>query len=95
MSRHRDNAPIGHTCPEIDNVIGMLDAVADRIDALNEKIDCKALGDIFNDFWEQAKYLRSLFNGRNSELEKLRSANDLLRAWGNEEHNRANDAEEE
>jgi len=44
MSRNRDNAPIGHTCPTIDRVISFLDRIDWNMEDEVERdlsIDCK------------------------------------------------------
>lgn len=91
----RDNAPIGNTCPKIDDVIEVLDGVADRLRELSDKLNCPALEEECNDIFEQAGNLKALFDGRRSPIEELRSANEQLRDWGNDQFERANEAEAE
>jgi uncharacterized protein YPO0396 len=90
--RHRDNAPIGNTCPDIDDVIQVLAGVADRLDTIADRLED---GDAADDLTTQSANLRQLFEGRRSQLEELRSANESLRNWGNKECERADDAEDE
>lgn len=89
--RRADNAPIGNTCPDIDSVINVLSGVADRIDQIASRLSEEFAGEI-DDLETQAMNLRQLFEGRRSNLEELRSANETLRSWGNTECERAEDA---
>ena len=90
MSRY-DNAPIGNTCPDIDEAINVLAGVADRIEQIAARLPDECSGEV-DDLETQASNLRRLFEGRRSNLEELRSANESLRKWGNEQHERAEDA---
>lgn len=62
MNRRTDNAPIGHTCPMINEVIS-------AIESLVMPEDC---------WWTKEGVLEI--------MEKIRSANDQLRTWGNDLH---------
>ncbi|CAH2910736.1 MAG: hypothetical protein CPSOU_1842 [uncultured Paraburkholderia sp.] len=92
---HRDNALIGHTCPDIDAIIATLSGVADRLSAIADQLDCPALTDLVEDLHTQSANVQQVFDGRRSPLEELRSANETLRNWGNKECERADDAEAE
>lgn len=39
MSRYNDNAPIGHTCPIIDNVIGKMETAKNEAEYLLKQTD--------------------------------------------------------
>jgi chromosome segregation ATPase len=95
MPRYYDNAPIGNTCPDIDSIIETLSGVADRLSTIADQLDCPALADLVEDLNTQSANVQQIFDGRRSPLEELRSANDTLRKWGNEQHQRADDAESE
>lgn len=88
----RDNAPVGNTCPDINVIIEMLTAVADRLDTISGQIEDINIAD---DLATQSANPRCLYEGRRSPMEELRSANESLRNWGNAECQRANDADEE
>jgi len=83
----RDNAPIGHTCGSIDDII----------DNLNNAID-EAKYIINNpeeDSTEEANIIISTINDVINSMESIRSDNTELRQWGNDEYDRAEDAERE
>lgn len=56
----RDNAPVGHTCPMIDEVISAI----------------KSVNWDENNYWDESRLVEI--------MEKIRSANDSLRTWGND-----------
>lgn len=87
-----DRAPIGNTCPDIDSIIAVLEGVADRLDEIVGRTED---ADEAAQLETQAENLRELITGRQSALERLRSDNDSLRQWGNEESKRADEAESE
>lgn len=91
----RDRAPIGNTCPQINSVIEVLAGVADRLRDISDKLDLATLEAEANDIFEQSGNLRALFKGRCSPLEELRTANEALRNWGNEEAQSVDEAREE
>lgn len=70
MGRYEDNAPVGHTCPDINEAQNISSNVIDTIDAS------------LSVFQETKDYL----NGLIQQLELLRSENSTLRDWGNECH---------
>lgn len=94
MRRHGysagDRAPIGNTCPSIDSIIGVLEGVADRLEEIARRTECAVTID---DLERQAGNLRDLIIGRRSALEEIRSDNDQLRQFGNQESERADEAE--
>lgn len=90
--RYFDQPPVGNTCPDIDAVIEVLAGVADRLDAIAGQLEDQHNAD---DLDTQAGNLRTLFEGRRSPLEELRTANETLRKWGNEQHEGAYNAEQE
>lgn len=86
-----DNAPIGNTCPDIDRIIGVIEAVADRLYALSGQVEDVTLSE---DLRNQSDNLQELFKTVRSPMEDLRKANSSLRDWGNEEYKRAEEAED-
>lgn len=80
----RDQAPIGYTCPDIDDVIGQLRAVVKQLDVMRDALDCPALNTVYETLGEQMSTLEALYTGRTCMLERLRKANETLRQWGNE-----------
>ena len=87
MARYNDNAPIGNTCPTIDNIVGKM-----------EYAKCEAeyiLKHPEEDSTEEAKSILGELVDTISDMENIRSDNQELRQWGNDEYSRAEDAEEE
>ena len=82
----RGNAPIGFTCPQIDAVIEMLAAVADRISDVASKLEECTIYASIDELEAQAANLRGLFNGRRSDIEEIRSNNEALRKFGEEQY---------
>ncbi|MFA5154251.1 MAG: hypothetical protein WC554_17000 [Clostridia bacterium] len=68
MGRYGDNAPVGHTCPDINEAQSIASNIKETIDA--------SLG-VFED---TKTYCDDLVK----QLELLRSENSKLRDWGNE-----------
>lgn len=87
MARHNDNAPIGHTCPIIDNVIGKMESAKNEADYISKHPE--------EDSSEEANTILGELVDAIKEIEDVRSANSELRDWGNEEYNRAEEAEGE
>lgn len=79
MSRRGDNAPVGHTCLDIDEAQSIANNVISSIDA--------SLGS----FNEAKTYLSNLI----FQLEFLRNENSKLRDWGNEYYNKCENLEDE
>lgn len=87
MSRHYDNAPIGNTCPIIDNIIGKMEIAKREAEYLLKQKDI--------DVDEEANSIVGEMLDAIHEIEKVRAANSELRDWGNEEYKRAEEAERE
>jgi predicted nuclease with TOPRIM domain len=66
----RDNSPVKHTCPDIDDAQSIAKSAIDSMS-------------------DATGYFKDLIK----KLELLREENAELRAWGNEESNRADEAE--
>ena len=91
--RRGDNAPVGQTCPMIDEVISTIDNAAERVLA---QMDQECIPDETQEiFGSLMADLTSLTQGRQSLMERIRSANDELRTWGNDECRQRGDAEDE
>ena len=87
MARYNDNAPIGHTCPIIDSVIGKMESAKNEADYISKHPE--------EDSIEEANTILGELIDAIKEIEDVRSANSELRDWGNEEYNRAEEAEGE
>jgi chromosome segregation ATPase len=77
MARWNDNAPVGNTCPKIDDVISLVDNlkgydINNEIEFSDMEIDVKSVNNI---------------------MENIRSDNSELREWGNELHREKTDLE--
>lgn len=90
MSRH---APVGHTCPDIDNCIKWLKLAADYIesakvaaDNIDDIADSEDVGAIKDLVYGLIDNLKEALNyiDISGELEELRNANSVLRDWGYE-----------
>ncbi|WP_208630916.1 hypothetical protein, partial [Ralstonia insidiosa] len=91
--RRGDNAPVGQTCPLIDEVISTIDNAAERVLAeMDQESIPSATQNIVAEFMVD---LVALTQGRQSLLERIRSANDELRTWGNDEYRQRADVEDE
>lgn len=89
--RRGDNAPVSQTCPLIDEVISTIHSACDRIS--NEASELpETAREVVMSYLDE---LSELAQGRNSVLERIRSANDELRRWGNDEYEQARNAESE
>jgi len=77
MARWNDNAPVGNTCPKIDNVIAIVDNLTEY-DINNE--------DEFSNMEKEIKEAIGI-------MENIRSDNSELREWGNELHREKTDLE--
>lgn len=82
-----DNAPIGNTCPIIDNVIGKMDVAKDEAEYISNHPE--------EDSSDEANNILAELTDAIKEIEVVRNANSELRSWGNEEYNRAEEAEKE
>lgn len=87
MAQYYDNAPIGDTCPTIDNIIGKMDNAKDAAEYIVEHPE--------EDSTEEARDIIAELVIAISDMEKIRSDNQELRKWRNDEYNRAEDAEGE
>lgn len=87
MSRYTDNAPIGNTCGMIDNIIGRMEQARNEAEYINNHPEEDSSG-------EAVSILDELYFAI-KEMEDIRNANSELREWGNEQHDRADEAENE
>jgi predicted nucleic acid-binding Zn-ribbon protein len=79
MGRYRDEAPVGNTCPLIDQVIFLINDLSNYDTSVDDdKID-----------------MQYDIKDANNLLEKIRSANSSLRDWGNELYSEKEDLEKQ
>jgi chromosome segregation ATPase len=81
----RDNAPVGHTCNTINGAISLIESTITEAKYLLENPD-------ENPEAEAKEIIRHMEESK-PILEEIRTANEQLRGWGNEQHERADDAE--
>lgn len=81
MGRNRDNAPIGHTCPKIDQVISFLEKIDWDLEDEEEKdlsIECKEMVEVMEEIREANDTLRTWGNEEyNSKNEYEEERDDL------------------
>ena len=82
------NSGIKHTCPDIDKVIKAIGAALKAASSGMKEVEKGT--DAYDSFW-QVDY--ELY-GTERILEDLRTANDELRKWGEEQYARAEELEE-
>ncbi len=83
----RDNAPIKHTCPTIDNIIGKMESARGEAEYISKHPE--------EDSTDEARTIIDELCDAISDMENIRSDNSELRDWGNEEYERADYAEGE
>jgi predicted RNase H-like nuclease (RuvC/YqgF family) len=81
MARYRDNAPIGHTCPKIDQVISFLEKIEWNLEDEDEKdlsIECKEMVEVMEEIRKANDTLRTWGNEEyNSKNEYEEERDDL------------------
>lgn len=77
--------PVKHTCPDIDAVIKNIRSSISCCEAALKASDERKDAEINDAIW----YLRDM----EDEMEQLRRSNHLLREWGEEQEDRANNLE--
>lgn len=82
-----DNAPIGNTCPIIDEVIDEIKEAKKSLEYIGSRNNLCIL--------VECKNAISKLENALLEIENVRDANFKLRAWGNEEYDRAEEKEKE
>jgi hypothetical protein len=82
----RDNAPIGNTCPSIDAIIGTMEQAKDEAVYIHNNAE--------GDFLDSANEIIFQLEQAIKEMENIRDANSLLREWGNEQYERADEIQE-
>jgi hypothetical protein len=83
----RDNAPITHTCPAIDAIIGLMKYARGEAEYITKYPE--------EDNTAEARTIIDKLNEAINDMENVRSDNAELRDWGNEEYYRADYAEGE
>ena len=83
----RDNAPIKNTCPTIDNIIGRMESALAEAEYIYKHPE--------EDSTDEAGTIISELANAIVDMENIRDDNTELRAWGNEEYERAEYAEGE
>ena len=74
MSRY-DNAPIGNTCPAINNIIGKMELAKDEAEYIRKHLNA--------DFDDEVTVIISELEAVISDMEQIRDDNSTLRDWGN------------
>lgn len=79
------SATVKHTCPDIDNLIGILETSVKEIRLLIRQNDLpsdieRELDNIADNI--EDTYYRGVFNSKTSIIEQLRKSNEELREWG-------------
>lgn len=69
--------PVGNTCPTIDEIIADLEGCVENLKGST----VQNISDVVDD---TVKTIKSIYKDYNSPIEKVRSANQSLRNWGNE-----------
>jgi len=82
----KTNSGINYTCPDIDKVIKRINRAIDSAIHGENASNPDSKDEYFTDICNE-------LNGIESILEDLRSANDSLRVWGEEQFERAENAE--
>jgi len=81
----RDNAPIGNTCPTINEVISNMESAKGEAEYIRKNKD--------EDSTEEANTIISELESAINDMENIRNDNVELRQWGNDEYERAESAE--
>lgn len=87
MTYYVNNEPIPNTCPDIDKII-------DKIISAKEEARY-IVRDSEGKYAVQTNWIIDKLNSVISDMEKIRQDNRTLRDWGNDEHQRAEEAEKE
>ena len=87
MARYNDNAPIGHTCPIIDSVIGKMESAKNEADYISKHPE--------EDSIEEANTILGELIDAIKEMKMLEAQIVSYGIGGNEEYNRAEEAEGE
>jgi chromosome segregation ATPase len=79
MARNRDNAPVGHTCPKIDQVISFLEKIDWNLeDEKDLSIECKEMVEVMEEIRKANDALRTWGNEEyNSKNEYEEEKDDL------------------
>lgn len=73
--------PVPHTCPRIDEIKGVLQQCVKDLEYADKLDDLEEIKSYMSSIaWD----LCGLYEGRGSQLEVVRDANDKLRTWGND-----------
>lgn len=87
MGRRRDNAPIGHTCPIIDDVIALMENAKSEAEWMNKNPD--------EDSASESNMIIDFLSDAIRTIEKVREANETLRDWGNDLYEELDNANKE
>lgn len=91
MSRRRDQSTVPDTCPLIDKIQRALERAVDFLDELEFDEATDVVTGLDSD---RHRIKEELETAKYDLLEKVRTANATLRAWGNEMFYKAEEAEE-
>lgn len=87
MAQYSDNAPIGNTCSIIDDIVSRLESAKGEARYIVKHAD--------EDNTEEAHTILDELISVISDMENIRSDNQELRHWGNDEYARAESLETE
>ncbi|MCE5332771.1 MAG: type I 3-dehydroquinate dehydratase [Bacteroidales bacterium] len=93
MTNYPGNAPIGYTCPDIDEIIEKMDFAMQKASCIHSKARVEIYTEV--EYADIIELIIDKLSRAISDMEKIRSDNAILREYGNEQYLRAERAEKE